>query len=173
MNLSQSSRLLVFVSKSCLPVCLKAHVCLCLFQSSCLLVCFKVHVYMCLSQNSCLPIVCFKALVYLCLHQSSCLPMYVSKLLSTTIYLHEILKVYEFWSSSQAWLTLPYNICMQWIFKLLKVHLLCATVCLYEIWKLSEFLSSSHVTLYCLPQIMHKYFKVLSFKAPQSSSFIC
>jgi len=37
--------------------------------------------------------------------------MYVSKLLSTTICLHEFWTIYEFWNSSRAWFILPYNIC--------------------------------------------------------------
>jgi hypothetical protein len=42
---------------------------------------------------------------------------------------------------------------------------------LHEIWKVSEYLSSSQVTLYFLAQIVHKYFKVLSFEASQNSCF--
>ncbi len=63
------------------------------------------------SQSSCLPMFVSIFFVYFCLRQSSCLPMYVSKLLSTTTCLDEFWKVYEFWSLSQAWFTLPYSIC--------------------------------------------------------------
>jgi len=109
--LSQSSCLPMSISKSYILVCLKAFIYLCLFQSSYLLMCFKILVSMCMSQSSCLPIVCLKALIYFCLCQSFCLLVYVSKLLSTTICLHQFWMIYEFWNSSQAWLTLPYNIC--------------------------------------------------------------
>jgi len=64
-----------------------------------------------MSQSSYLPIVWLKTPIYFCLHQSSCLLMYVSKLLSTTICLHEFWTIYEFWNSSRAWFILPYNIC--------------------------------------------------------------
>jgi len=148
------------------------------FQSSCLRVCFKAPICMCLFQSSayqlCVSKLLFtsiyvKALAYQCMSQ---------KLLFSIVCLHEFWKVYEFWSSSQAWFILPYNICKSvfwrlWIFKFIKVHLLCATIYLHEIWKFFKFLSSSLVTLWCLPHIVHKYFKVLSFEAPQSSSFIC
>ncbi len=123
MNLSQSSRLLVFVSKSCLPVCLKAHVCLCLFQRSCLLVCFKVHVYMCLSQNSCLPIVCFKALVYQCMSQSFYLPLSIYmkfwRFMSFEAHhkhgllYHIIFACNEFSSSSKFIFCVPQFVCMK------------------------------------------------------------
>jgi hypothetical protein len=58
--------------------------------------CFKVPIYMCLSQNFCLPTMYLKVFVYFCLRQSSYLRMYVSKLLSTIVYLHELWKVFEF-----------------------------------------------------------------------------
>jgi hypothetical protein len=63
-NVFQSSYLHVFVSKL-----LSTNV----LQSSCLLMCLKVH-------------------VCLCLHQNSCLLMYLSKLLSTSVCLHEFWK---------------------------------------------------------------------------------
>ncbi len=83
MSLSQNSCMHVFVSKPCLPMCLKVHVCMCMSQSPCLL----LSTSKLLSTNV------------------------VSKHLSTTMCLHEFWKVYEFWSSSQAWFTLPYSIC--------------------------------------------------------------
>jgi hypothetical protein len=98
---------------------LKALVCQCLSHCSCLRVCFKAHVCWYLSQSSCLPmsvsksyiLMCLKAPIYFCLHQSFYLLLYVSKFLSTIVYLHEFWMIYEFWNSSQAWFTLPYNIC--------------------------------------------------------------
>jgi hypothetical protein len=59
MSLSQSSCLHVFISKPCLPMCLKVHVCLCLFQFF-----LSTSVYV-------------KALVYQCMFQSFCLPLLV------------------------------------------------------------------------------------------------
>ncbi len=101
------------VSKFLSPcVCLKALVYqLCVSKLLSTFVYIKVLVYKCMFQSSCLPIVCLKTPIYFCLHQSSCLLVSVSKLISTIVYLHEFWTIYEFWNSSQAWFTLPYNIC--------------------------------------------------------------
>jgi hypothetical protein len=139
-----------------------------------ILVCLKAFVCICLFQSSCLPILCLKALICLCLRQSFCLPMYFSNLLSIIICSHEFWKVYEFWSSSQTWFILPYNICKSES-KVMNFQALqsSSSMCHILFTWVFEFLNSLHVTMCCLPQIVHKYFKVLKFETLQSSSFIC
>jgi hypothetical protein len=163
-NVSQSRNLLASISKLIFAcVCLKV-LPTNVFQSFCLPMFVSKLLFTNLFQNSYLCVSVSNLLSPNCVSQSSYLPLYVSKLLSTslvsklisiTIYLHEFWKVYEFWSSSQAWFILPYNISKS-VSKVMNFQApqssssMCHNL-FHEIWKLSEFLSSSQVTLYCPP----------------------